>query len=324
MPRRVAGTALSALLLTPGFAAAQIFESAGTRAAGMAGAFVGVADDASAVYWNPAGLGLGAYFSLLIDSGTTKAEPNDDPNGGTGAGSLIALGTPPLGLAYYRLRSSTLAPDGRQVRLQTLTTHHAGVTFVQSLADRIAVGTTLRLVRGVAAVAVVPPGDRAELLDDVEHLDGQAGTDFDADIGIMAVFGALRAGLTVRNVGEATFDAAGTDDEIRMKRQTRAGIAYLPVAGVLLAADIDLERAQGSLGEVRNMAVGTELQLLRRAFFRSGFRLNTLSDEPGAHAPVWALGGSYAVFGRMLVDVQITRGSDAGDRGWGLAGRVVF
>jgi len=41
-------------------AAAQSTESVGTRAQGMGGAFVGVADDASAVYWNPAGLAGGA------------------------------------------------------------------------------------------------------------------------------------------------------------------------------------------------------------------------------------------------------------------------
>ena len=37
-------------------AAAQPFESSGVRAQGMGGAFVAVADDASATWWNPAGL----------------------------------------------------------------------------------------------------------------------------------------------------------------------------------------------------------------------------------------------------------------------------
>ena len=32
---------------------AQIYETVGTRAQGMAGAFVAVADDATAVWWNP-------------------------------------------------------------------------------------------------------------------------------------------------------------------------------------------------------------------------------------------------------------------------------
>ena len=49
--------------LMPAAATAQTFETVGTRAAGMGGAFVAVADDASAVYWNPAGLASAAYLS---------------------------------------------------------------------------------------------------------------------------------------------------------------------------------------------------------------------------------------------------------------------
>jgi hypothetical protein len=32
----------------------------------MAGAYVGVADDATAVYWNPAGVATGALVSVVI------------------------------------------------------------------------------------------------------------------------------------------------------------------------------------------------------------------------------------------------------------------
>jgi hypothetical protein len=52
-------------------ASAQGFESVGTRAMGMGGAFVAVADDATAAYWNPAGLTTGAFFSLLADQTST-------------------------------------------------------------------------------------------------------------------------------------------------------------------------------------------------------------------------------------------------------------
>src|ERR1044072_9322754 len=58
-------------------ARAQLFESVGIRAQGMAGAFVAVADDATASWWNPAGLGTGAYFSTVIESGSTKQPRND-------------------------------------------------------------------------------------------------------------------------------------------------------------------------------------------------------------------------------------------------------
>ena len=38
----------------------------------MGGAFVAVADDASAVYWNPGGLAAAAYFSLVVDRNTVE------------------------------------------------------------------------------------------------------------------------------------------------------------------------------------------------------------------------------------------------------------
>jgi hypothetical protein len=319
-------------LLTQASASAQSFEALGTRAQGMGGAFVGVADDASAVYWNPAGLAFGAYVSLVLDWSTGKAEPDDDPQAGSRSANLIALGTPPLGLSYYRLRTTTLVPAALltnqialdTVRVQRLTTHHAGVTVVQSLLDHLAVGATLKLVRGIAAQGVVVDGDRDDLLDEAGDLPDAASNKFDADVGVMATFGGFRAGLTIRNVTEPDFETPGDAATIELQRQTRAGISYIAIQGLVLAADIDVERVAGSLGEARYLATGAEAQIVRRAFARAGFRFNTLKDQPGGMAPAYSLGGSFAVLSSLIVDAQVTLGSEAGDRGWGVAGRVVF
>ncbi|MGH9162460.1 MAG: hypothetical protein ACRD2X_21040, partial [Vicinamibacteraceae bacterium] len=48
-------------------AAAQPIELVGARALGMGGAFVAVADDATATYWNPAGLAFGGLFSTVVE-----------------------------------------------------------------------------------------------------------------------------------------------------------------------------------------------------------------------------------------------------------------
>src|SRR5260370_21446854 len=55
---------------------AQVPESIGVRAQGMGGAFTAVADDATAVWWNPAGLAGGSYFSSILEYG----HPNDPPD----------------------------------------------------------------------------------------------------------------------------------------------------------------------------------------------------------------------------------------------------
>ena len=52
-------------------------EVLGVRAQGMAGAFVAVADDATAAYWNPAGLGTGDFVSLALERSHVSLPPVD-------------------------------------------------------------------------------------------------------------------------------------------------------------------------------------------------------------------------------------------------------
>src|SRR6185503_20379672 len=61
--RRTAALILLILLGSEGHGFSQSFNLVGTRARGMGGAFVAVADDASATWWNPAGL----PNSLIVD-----------------------------------------------------------------------------------------------------------------------------------------------------------------------------------------------------------------------------------------------------------------
>ena len=80
-------------------------------------------------------------------------------------------------------------------------TQHVGATLVQTIIDQLAVGATIKLVRGIAAAAIVPGNDREPLLDDIDLI-GHGSTKVDLDIGVMAVASFGRAGLTVRNVTE--------------------------------------------------------------------------------------------------------------------------
>lgn len=77
----------------------------GTRAAGMGEAFVAVADDATSIYWNPAGMATGAFVSFVVDYGQNRAEPpNADgtPGASEGSAPFIGFTIPPFGVAYYR------------------------------------------------------------------------------------------------------------------------------------------------------------------------------------------------------------------------------
>jgi len=316
------------LALCPNLVSAQSFEPVGTRASGMAGAFVAVADDASAVYWNPGALAAGSFFGLVLDHNVSSREPDEGVNGsGTRSAFLAALSTPAVGVSYYRFRATTATPQAASPttsRLENLITHQTGVTLVQSLFGRLSVGTTVKLVRGVAASAVALGTDSKALVDQAEDLVGNATNKFDADVGVLGVFGTLRAGLTVRNVGEPKFQTVGNVDEIGLDRHVRAGVAVATAVGVMIAVDSDITTAHGPAGDIRDLAIGGEARVLSRLYARAGTRFNTIGDQPGGRTPTVSFGGTYAVLSSILVDGQLTTGSSGGGTGWGVAGRVVF
>lgn len=329
-------TLAGVMLASP--AAAQTFDTVGTRAAGMGGAFVAVADDASAAYWNPAGFASGSYFSLVLDRTAADAIPSTGPRAGSRSGVLFSLGMPALSLSYYRLRATTLHPasptdeasGGRNltgagdVRVDSLVTHHAGVTLVQSIFPGVAVGATLKLVRGVAGSDVQPDGDREAILGDSAALAGQASNKFDADLGVLATAGRVRAGLTIRNLTEPEFETPGGHGRVGLERQARAGVAISPVDGWAVAADLDLLKTTGLTGEVRDFAIGTEGRVARRGFVRAGARMNTADTAVTGRIPTAGLGGSFAVTTSVLLDAQVTVGSSKAPRGWGISARFVY
>src|SRR3990172_4909612 len=93
-----------AALVWPIPAEGQIREAVGIRAQGMGGAFVAVADDATANWWNPAGIATGALFSLTVERGETRV-PGEAPRGGPAGRTGVtgfAFGIPSITLSYYR------------------------------------------------------------------------------------------------------------------------------------------------------------------------------------------------------------------------------
>jgi hypothetical protein len=338
--RAVLATALAVVSVAP--AGAQIFESVGIRAQGMGGAFVAVADDASATWWNPAGLAGGAYVNSLVEWGATQ-----DPRVATDAGGAalpswraktrgIAVAYPALGLSYYRLRVSEIQPIGaiagsatsRQdqgltpVRLHSLVLQQFGATVGQSIGGHFVVGSTLKLVRGALGTSAGVAGEAS--LDRAAELDGSTETRLDLDVGALAQVGAVRAGVVVKNVRQPAFGAGA--DRLEIPRQARLGVAVTTgrrgsLGPVTVAFDADLTRTPTATGDQRHVAGGAEAWLFGRSLgLRGGVSGNTVGDvRPAAGA-----GASLALRGGMYVDGQVTVGSDTERKGWGLAFRLTF
>lgn len=294
--RRAARAAAAILLCGASPAAAQPFEQAGVRAQGMGGAFVAVADDASAVWWNPAGLAAGPFFNFLVEY-QQQTDPDDTV-------TALAMATPPLGLSYQRVRYATAPaasePTGREgegvIELaDALVTHEVGLTLLQSVTANFVVAGTVKFVRGVIA---------------------DLGTNqADVDLGVHYRAGPLRAGLVVRNLAEPSFHVPASG-ELTFDRQARAGLAWAAEA-LTVAADLDLTEPAGAAG--RRLAIGAEGRWQQRWALRGGVRFRTTDSAD----PFGAVGASLAVKSGFWIDGFWADGENVGAR-WGLSGRVTY
>ncbi len=343
-----AGTAVAVLVLA-GPASAQVFETVGVRALGMGGAFVAVANDVTAVYWNPAGLVNGPIVDASLQRSTTQ-RPVDQGNTAAAAGgwrtstTFLGFAIPSLGVSYLRTRAGqavgpTAQPgDVRQqdrpgvASVSSLALDQFGVTLLQSLLPNVVVGTTLKLARGSALTTTVP-GDIAlsAAFDESAQLPSGARTEFDLDAGVLAVAGPVRFGLVGRNLRKPDFAPDDTTGAGKLSRQVRAGIAVTPgfvpnrtVAAqpsLTIAFDADVTTTTWAGARERHVAAGVERWVAaRRVGLRGGVRANTVGDR----RPVGTAGASIALRPGMLVEGQYARGRQPAGQQWTVGARITF
>ena len=289
-------------LLFPALAGAQTYGGVGSRAEGMAGAFVAVADDASAIYWNPAGIATGATFDFQM------FRRDGDAHSSWFAGASM----PVLGIGVYRTHTVQGLPD-RQVEgpgvveVRALETTNVGVALVQTIVSKLVIGTTARMVTGGVA-----------------QQDSRRTFDFDA--GAMVTAGHVRIGVSGRNLRKPSFE--GPSGAVPVARQVRAGVALAPralPAGVhgpySLALDADLTTTSNLLGEFRLVAIGGEYWLAGgRVGARAGARWNTLETEYRA----LSAGMTIRLPRSLYVEGHMTKPHGDGDLEWSAGARVTF
>ncbi len=331
---------LAVAVAWPASTSAQIVESVGTRALGMGGAFVAVADDSSAGWWNPGALATGPFVDAALGAARTDARgplpvSRDRP-------LWFTVTTPALGFGYYRLRITDIEPagptgsaagnresgrTGKAVR--ALEASQYGVTVGQTLWSGVHVGSTLKFMSGTVRHA--RGGDdlgTSDLLELGRSLTGgDAQGRFDLDVGVMAVAGPIRVGGLVRNLRQVEFgsdDAAG-GAPMRLSRQVRVGVALdastFGEMPLIVSLDVDAAAYATSLGDRRVVAAGAERWWFgRRLGVRAGARVN----QVGRRERSGTAGASLAVKSGMYVEGHLVAGGSADERGWGVGARVTF
>lgn len=248
---------------------------AGARALGLGGAFVAISDDATAFYWNPAGLTQQSNKELHAQhTEQFGGSVNHDiiafrlplHNGGLGIG-LMRLGVDNISLTSLEDPTRPLGPDNRPLVAQTIgtTDNTLYVAYGHPIRPTITLGLTLKLIHRDLSVGT--------------------GTGFGLDAGLLYQGKQpLKFALVIRNLTKTRihFDAGNTD---AISPSLLLGTSYkhaLSDTHQLLGA-ISLHLGEDTSGIESNHMVhlGLEYQFKQRLMFRLGRRGSHLTAGAG-------------------------------------------
>jgi hypothetical protein len=281
--RLIALAGLAALLL-PGLAHASIFEKVGTfggqflkigvgaRGAGMGGAFVAMADDATAVFWNAAGIARidQDKSQLTLNHANWPAELSFDQ-----VGYVFHMKKIPGAFAVHA-RALTMQPMEETTAFEPLGTGRtfdagmlaAGVTYARSFTDKFSAGLTANMIHTGLA-----------------DLSQQT---FSLDLGTLYDVGAagMKIGMAIQNIGS---------QEKFIEREARIPSIFRVGTSATLMSSAD-QKLVGSFefshppDNSERVNVGAEYSFHKYLFLRGGYAFNYDSEGiaggVGFHFPV--------------------------------------
>jgi Type IX secretion system protein PorV len=292
-----------AALLVPGLAQADIFEKVGTfggqflkigvgaRAAGMGGAYVAMADDATAVFWNAAGIARveEGKSQISLNHATWPAELSYDQ-----VGYVFHMKKIP-GAFSVHARALSMKPMEETTAFQPFGTGRtfdagmmsAGLTYARSFTDKFSAGVTMNMVHTGLA-----------------DLSQQT---FSVDIGTLYDVGAagMKIGMAIQNIGS---QEKFIEREARIPSIFRVGTTATLLKGAdqSLVGSFEFSHPPDNSERVN---IGAEYSFRRYLFLRGGYAFNYdaegLAGGIGFHVPV-------SVAGMMDVDYAYTDMLDLG------------
>ena len=246
----------------------------GARSDGMGRAFVAVANDANAVWWNVAGLAFVRGHDVALTY--TKLVPDlaDDVNFSYIGYTQRVEGLGGIGASFGYLsygKSEATDIDGNPIREFTSNEMAPTIAYGTDLVPNMGFGVALKLVR-------------VDLAPEDVTLDGRAGrgTTFAADFGWLYKIPNWKAsfGATLSNVGP---DIAYIDEDQSdpLGRNVKIGAAYSPIETnvhrVLIAADATRYLLPGRTLAIDQWDAGLEYEFNRLLALRVGY----ISDPIG-------------------------------------------
>ena len=240
---------------------------AGARPLGMGGAFVAVSDEATSVYWNPAGLPLLKRREVQLQhaeqfGGTvnhdvfTVAAPH--PVGGFGLG-LFRIGVDGIKLTALEDPSRPLDPGNRPIVTDEVgtTDYTLHLAYGRTVRDDLSLGAVTKLIW--------------------RNLSSTSGSGYGLDVGALyRPRTDLSLGLVVRNLTRTTIRYDGGVKD-RISPSALLGAAYTRdverLESVLVAsASFHLGETTSSIEDVQTVQLGVEGVFREQLAFRLGFQ----------------------------------------------------
>ncbi len=222
----------------------------GARATGMGGAFTAVADDATAVFWNPAGLAFTDGFKLT--------------GMGTRLFAVDGLSENVVSLTYSGWERTGVGGGWARTGVDGVYDEN---TFVLSagrrlLRDGFSVGGTLRIYRLSA------PG--YEYYNDPNFEDGAQ--DYAFDLGALYRAPTWSAGCTVRNIGQPEMSLISTTEAPDpISSEVRVGAAYVFREVMLISGELRIpNEVPAYYSRSVRYALGTEIWFVDAFALRAG------------------------------------------------------
>lgn len=255
----------SVLVLLVGSAGANFLEvETGARPMGMGGAFVAVADDVTALHWNPAGLAdLEGVQMFGMRTSVYDVEGLSEDS------AMAGYGTDDWGFAAGWMRTG--AQD--LYNEDTLVAGYGMNTPVDGLSAGLS----------VKRFSIEAPG--YEYYNDPAYQSG--GDDaYSGDVGLLYKRGSWTAGVTYRNIGEPELKLLSTtEDPDPIVSEFRLGGSYLFREVMLLSAEWRAPRDVPSYYDEKNtLNIGTEIWFFDVVALRAGKNRDRITAGLGLKA----------------------------------------
>jgi hypothetical protein len=244
-----------------GDAGAFLKNGIGVRPISMGKAYVAIADDANAGYWNPAGLAIlnGPQLSAMYSNPMNYALISDAGVKDIGYHTVslaypTRLGSIGLNLAFLSVGDIYVVKDKSGPTGETFEDKELGVitSYAKSITHQIHLGANLKFIR--------------------QSLWDEEGSGMGLDLGgLYEPMYNLTLGMTLQDLIEPKIQLLEDGVEDSIPRKIRLGISYrLMDDRILIGADMDK-----SSGRSVKFHLGTEIQPMRDLALRAGYTTDT-------------------------------------------------